>query len=204
MMSMKKCLPKTKLRDHRQSLDIPTLNSWLRRAAKFGETENMRRLIKQGAEIDCRDKEGWTPLHFACIGGSVDAVRLLLEHGAEVNARTTYGQTPLHWASASGYDPIVMILLNRGAQINARGSDGWTPLHWACHHGRAGTALILLNKGADYKIENVDGNTALKLFMMSPRADTQERQVQQVFEFFRELAPEAYFSAFCTAKMSPG
>jgi ankyrin repeat protein len=62
-------------------------------AAKYGNIEVVRALLKHGANMDAEDEEGKTPLHKAT--GNVELVRMLLEHSADVNTRTKDSPTQL-------------------------------------------------------------------------------------------------------------
>jgi ankyrin repeat protein len=46
-------------------------------------------LLAEGAPVDARDKDGYTPLLWAANRGAVRLVELLLARGADVNAKTT-------------------------------------------------------------------------------------------------------------------
>ena len=48
-----------------------------------------------GSVIDNAD--GATPLHFACMTGSIDMVRLLVEHGATMNAKDNRRRKPIEY-----------------------------------------------------------------------------------------------------------
>jgi len=52
-------------------------------------------LLDHGANINERDAEGNTPLHYAASNHSPELVELLLKRGADVLARNKNGQTPL-------------------------------------------------------------------------------------------------------------
>ncbi|MDE0625570.1 MAG: ankyrin repeat domain-containing protein [Bryobacterales bacterium] len=60
----------------------------------------------QAADVNARDNEGLTPLHWAVIGpGSaqdLQVARWLIENGADVNATDDLGLTALDWAEAFG------------------------------------------------------------------------------------------------------
>jgi len=40
----------------------------------------IRLLIQAGAEVDCQDYDGWTPLHAAAYWGQKEACEILVEH----------------------------------------------------------------------------------------------------------------------------
>jgi ankyrin repeat protein len=99
----------------------------LHSAAYFEKFEVVQKLIEYDADIDARDKDGWTPLYWASRGfhfkhGSV--LRLLLERGADVNGRDDAGYTPLHRASENGALEVVRVLLEHGADVEAVNGDG--------------------------------------------------------------------------------
>jgi hypothetical protein len=48
-------------------------------------------LLELGAALDCKDKQGRTPLHFAAANGRTAVVRFLWSKGAEVDAETPGG-----------------------------------------------------------------------------------------------------------------
>ena len=58
-------------------------------------------LLKAGADVDLRDDEGNSPLHFAVSRGAVKATQLLLRFGADPLASNAQRQTPLTMAAAT-------------------------------------------------------------------------------------------------------
>jgi hypothetical protein len=76
-------------------------NSWaaaLHRAARDGELQSIRELLKTGIDIDHRDTDGSTPLMDAATLGQTEAVRLLLERGADPTITDWKGRDALHYA----------------------------------------------------------------------------------------------------------
>jgi ankyrin repeat protein len=59
----------------------------LMQAALDGDTERVRELINQGADINRRDDNGRTALMFVVINRHDETMKVLLEHGADVNAQ---------------------------------------------------------------------------------------------------------------------
>ena len=124
-------------------------------------------LLEHGAEVDTRDKDHWTPLHFSSRLGKLEMVRLLLDHSAEVNAETEKGEQPLHEVSYGEYRSqedgvrVAQLLLERGADVNTRRNDYWTPLHVASYYGNVEVVRVLLDHGADLEA-NAKGDNGEK------------------------------------------
>ena len=74
----------------------------------LGHTEAVNLLVEQGADVDCRNRDGATPLLSAAFLGQAKPVRLLIENGADVNARNNAGYTPL--AALAADWPLGLIL----------------------------------------------------------------------------------------------
>jgi ankyrin repeat protein len=67
-------------------------------------TKLLQLLLKHGASLDGKDKEGNTPLHRAA-GGTLAVVKWLLQHGADPKAKNNDGHTPLQVARRLVYNP---------------------------------------------------------------------------------------------------
>ncbi|MBM4027762.1 MAG: ankyrin repeat domain-containing protein [Planctomycetes bacterium] len=131
---------------------------YLQKAARAGNLEGVRSLIKGGADVNSRTWEGVTALHEAARGAHQEIVELLIIKGADVNAKTKSGHTPLH--DATNRD-IAELLLTRGADVNSRANQGSTPLYDACRAGDEGLVNLLITHGADVNIGTEDGTTPL-------------------------------------------
>ncbi len=117
--------------------------------------------LAAGADVNARDSNGWTPLHFAAMNGDADAVRALRTAGAEVNARGYDGYIPLHLAARSGDLPVVQYLLAAGAKVNAKIKAGATPLQFAASFGNLDVVQYLLAlPQVDLTLTNNLGETA--------------------------------------------
>ncbi|KAJ8669794.1 hypothetical protein QAD02_001053 [Eretmocerus hayati] len=90
-------------------------------------------LLEEGADVNARDCELQTPLHYAGEERSTEKISLFINHGADLNAISLYGETPFHrfcdwhlsmWEPSSQVywfkiflDKIVLLLEN-GVDIN--------------------------------------------------------------------------------------
>jgi ankyrin repeat protein len=70
-------------------------------------------LVANGADINKRGEEGFTPLHYAAEQGHLDAVRCLLSLGA-ANLQDRNGDTPSRLAKALEHTAIYEVLVEHG------------------------------------------------------------------------------------------
>lgn len=64
----------------------------------FETCEVLKVLLDAGANVNCRDWEGWTPLHKAYKGTRIDIVEILLGYGADINAKNKNGLIPYDYS----------------------------------------------------------------------------------------------------------
>ena len=133
------------------------LTTSLHSAAASGEAEAVALLLDEGADIEFRDDDGWTPLHIAVEKNKPEVVTLLLDRGANIEARTEREATPLYFAAANNESEAVALLLDRGANIEARTENGNTPLHFAAANNKPEIVALLLERGADIETRNYEG-----------------------------------------------
>lgn len=119
-------------------------------------------LIENGANVNCLNKKGETPLMLAVKKHDMDAVKLLIEKNAKVNIVDQAGQTPLHWAVERRFNNIIELLLKKKANPNAVDNEGNTPLHLAIIK-TSDACQLLIDKGADVNSVNINGHTPLCL-----------------------------------------
>ena len=136
-------------------------NKRLIEAAANGDLDEVMELVEKGADVNARDKDGWTPLHHAAANGHLDIVKFLVENGADVDAEANDGSTPLHVAAFFGHLDVVKFLVKNGAYVNAMDNDGQTPLHVAAANGHLNIVKFLVRHGADANAKDRDGSTPL-------------------------------------------
>ena len=108
-------------------------------------------LLRAGARVTERSREGVMPLQLAAINGSAPMIDRLLKAGADPNTSLTpAGDTALMMAARTGATGALRVLMEAGANVNARESwGGTTALMWAVSEGHTEAATLLLGAGAD-------------------------------------------------------
>ena len=107
----------------------------------------VQQMLKNGADVNSKDKSGTTPLMYAAAVGSARMMRVLIDAGADVNAKNNGESTALLWAT--GNAEKVRLLIEKGADVNVRSKYGRTPLAVAAAQaGNQEVVRMLLAKGA--------------------------------------------------------
>ncbi len=132
-------------------------------AARVGDREAVRALLKQGGDVNASQGDGMTALHWAASNNDVDLAAMLIHAGANVRAATRInGYTPLLLAAKEGHAAVIRTLLERGADPKAASVSGTSPLMLAAAAGSVDAATVLLDAGADVNAkEAARGQTAI-------------------------------------------
>ncbi|XP_066252742.1 ankyrin repeat domain-containing protein 17 isoform X3 [Euwallacea similis] len=119
-------------------------------ACAGGHEELVELLISRGADIEHRDKKGFTPLILAATAGHEKVVEILLNHNADIEAQSERTKdTPLSLACSGGRYEVVELLLNRNANKEHRNVSDYTPLSLAASGGYVNIIKLLLSHGAE-------------------------------------------------------
>ncbi|KAI8960598.1 ankyrin repeat-containing domain protein [Daldinia sp. FL1419] len=134
-------------------------------ATALGMSEVVKILIDQKANINHRDKHGWSPICNA-VGYIRDAslVRILADAGA--NLRDTVGGWSLiHFTLTDKSTDILKILLEFGKSIdlNQRNGSNETPLLAAGNDANIECLKLLVKAGANINAQNNDGDAPLSI-----------------------------------------
>ncbi|KAK3089890.1 hypothetical protein FSP39_007395 [Pinctada imbricata] len=82
-------------------------------AAQGGHTAVVSLLLRQGADINACDKNGWTAMHFSAKAGYLNVVKLLTESGGSPKFETKDGKVPICYAAAANHSGVLSYLMKR-------------------------------------------------------------------------------------------
>ena len=117
-------------------LAAPSADLRLVTAVKEKDKEAVRTLLRQRADVNARQADGATALHWAAHWDDLETADLLIRAGAQVNTANDYGATPLSVACTNGNAALVERLLTAGANPNAALPSGETALMRCARTGR--------------------------------------------------------------------
>lgn len=101
------------------------------KATRDLDFKQVRIFINNGANINDKDSNGFTPLIIAAYYGNAPIVKYLCENGASINEQEKNGFTALIYASYYGFDDVVQILLQHNASLEIANKYGYTALSYA-------------------------------------------------------------------------
>ena len=131
-------------------------------AAQNGNTEIVKYLVENGADIKAQDSRlSRSPIHFAAENGNLDCVKYLAEKDADLQDQDSHGATALHYAAKSNNLEVVKFLVSRKMDYTARDVRGWTAMHYAANGGSIDVVKYLLAKGLNINERNKSGRTPL-------------------------------------------
>jgi len=137
----------------RADVNLPQVDgtSALHWAVERDDLDMADALIRAGARVAARTREGVLPLQLAAINGSAPMIDRLLKAGAEPDTPLTpAGDTAVMMAARTGASAAIRLLVEAGANVNARETwGGTTALMWAVSEGHLEAAKLLLAAGAD-------------------------------------------------------
>lgn len=112
-------------------------------------------LLKAGADPECVDRSGTTPLSMACSAGNTQLIHALLSHGASINWQNPANGYTVLMESVHHLRPrMVRILLAAGADTEIRDKHHMTALDYASRTSMAD--LIQEHRGRVWR-EVVEG-----------------------------------------------
>jgi uncharacterized protein len=118
-------------------------------AVRSGDVKVVQTLLTSRPDVNARQGDGATALHWAAHLDDVKTARLLLRAGARPGLADDTGATPLYLACTNRNAEMVETLLGAGADANAALLNGETVLMTCARTGDARAVAALLARGAD-------------------------------------------------------
>jgi ankyrin repeat protein len=118
-------------------------------ASLLGEKDIVDQLVKQGEDVNARDKSGYTALHRASSKGQLETMKVLHASGADVNAVSERNETSLFLAAQSGRLEVVKWLLQQDADSAVVTSSKVSALAEAISNGHPAVGEVLVGKNLD-------------------------------------------------------
>ena len=143
-----------------------SLDDGLIEAAKDDKIQIVNEMLDKGADVNAKDKDGWTALLHATWYGNIDVVNQLIAKGTDVNAKNNDGETALMFAYENGYGEIVKLLKTAGAleMVLEEAKFKQNDIN-KCIVSRLSSLRGVTSVASDVKIENsgsfVSGNVVL-------------------------------------------
>ena len=158
-------------------------------AASIDDVKSINSILESGLiDINCRDKHGQTPLHYAALRSCEGAVETLLSRGSRIGFINNHGDKAYDLATKNRNEKIIKMIdrrkshlnsdflvaaildpdfkeaktfLKEGADINTKDANGNTALHFVAASGKVPSVINLLQEGAKYNAKNNDRDTPL-------------------------------------------
>jgi ankyrin repeat protein len=120
-------------------------------------------LLSQGVDIQERDEEGNSAMHYAARGGKTSIVEKLSSNdSALVASKNTAQDTPLSVAAQAGHISIVRFLLGLGEDINESTGNSGNALQVAARSGKVAVVHLLLQMRANFNAQGGQYGNALQ------------------------------------------
>ena len=142
-------------------------------ASTCTRASEIRALVSAGADVNCVNEWGMTPLMLAAqYNHCLAVVKVLLTLGADLSiVEPKYKSTALHLAAANSKNPeIIQTLINAGADVEQKNYLGETPLIMAVsmnENTKISTHLIKL--GADVLATDYQGHTVYEYAVLNKK-----------------------------------
>ncbi|KAL3885822.1 hypothetical protein ACJMK2_025858 [Sinanodonta woodiana] len=124
---------------------------------KTSVSDVVERLVKHGVDINSRDYDGFTPLHYAVRQKKLEIIKTLILLGSDANIRTKTGETAVHRSTINAEILEVVLQtiygLGKTVDLNAYDMFGSTPLHWAVNFVMTGSVRILLENNCEQCVD---------------------------------------------------
>ncbi len=126
---------------------------------KKGDINKLKALItKDKLLVNLKDKNGKTPLHFACQNNNIEAIEYLFKNGANINEKNINGVTPLQYAAYMGHTGALEFLIKNKVDINSEDNTKRTALDFAILNKKIDIVDLLVKNGIKINLKQRGAN----------------------------------------------
>ena len=127
-------------------------------AATNGHVKDLQALLRDNPAVDVnwRDFNGWTALHYASRNDHAEVAKLLLAHPSiDVNLQASDGSTSFSFGCVRGaVSVVIMLLKDHRVDVSLDNVNGFTPLLQAASWGQYEVIEWLIASGRDLAIHS--------------------------------------------------
>jgi ankyrin repeat protein len=105
--------------------------------------------LKNGADLNLKDRRGLAPVWFSVSGNRPAMLRKLIALGADLSCKNQQGDNMLFRAASAGNAEIFGLLLDHGFKADEKNGWGATPLIYALRANAVDIVRLLVSKGID-------------------------------------------------------
>jgi ankyrin repeat protein len=137
-------------------------NTALHYAARYNYTRCIDYLISNGANVNCINSQGQSPVFFAVDRGHDKSLELLCQNGANLNLQDTVYKkhwSPIFYAISNSDYRCVELLIRYGADLNLVDAEKLTPVFHAMQDSQL--LQLLVGQGADLEFCNAYNRTPI-------------------------------------------
>ena len=134
-----------------------------------GNLQMTKLLLEFGANVDLKNRKGWSALMFASQSGQAEIVYLLLDCGADVNLQSNDGTSAL---MVSCLPKLSELFLGRGANVSLKNNNGASAIFAAAQKGFTKVAVVLLEHGANVNDHDNEDTSTLMVAIQNESIET--------------------------------
>jgi ankyrin repeat protein len=138
-------------------------------AVKNQDSQQVRALLGQRADVNVRSADGSTALLWAAHWNDVQTAEVLIRAGADANLANDFRMTPLSQACTNASSALVDLLLKAGANPNTPIATGETPIMTCARTGNVDAVRLLFVHGADVNAKEPTQNQTAAMWAAAER-----------------------------------